>query len=1390
MRELAKLLRDNEDWLMNRTLAYSIERGYNKYTSILPEAWRASISGLSEALLEALPRGQAAVELGPDERFDETPLEAFALEESKRHRARGVNLGMFLGLLVYYRQAYQDLVEQAGLAPALESGALRFVTRFFDRLATAVAVDWNAAGESAKIEELRRENLRGQNRKHHLLTVFQALPSAVLLADVQGRITDLNHAASTWLEQLLPTAAGQKTKGENLAFLGLAVEELLPWVGPALARLRAGQLQRQSILGQLNEGERIAFLDTRLFPLFGIEGGYEGVVVVVQDVTALHSASEAQARTAAQLSDKLREASSLNRLTEVLGQKQDSIELLMQNLVEALPGCWEAPDGLSAKVSLDGQNFTSPGWSDTLACGQSLDASLILLGEERGSISLRSLSPDCSFQPSDASMLSAIARHLEHALETRLSLQLLSNSERQFREFFNSAADAIFIHDETGRILDANKNAGIWLNAATESLVGKNLLESVSDADREATQARFLNTLRGDPELFQAVLKRRDGFSIPAELLCQAQNYQGQPALITSGRNITGRLRTQAEIERRLDIEGLVSGISSRLINATDEDMPKAIEDSLAEVCRFLGMQRAGVFLLNEKSKAFELAYRPPQPDGTAQYALLKRFSRANMPWFTERIFDGERVFIRDAGHMPPAGRKEKLELARLGIASLAAVPMTVKGRLLGVLAVASSTPQDTARLAGSRVLDQATLLFSNAIHRRSTAEALRRSESLARAILDALPANICVLDRRGVLTMINRSWSVTGPESTPLGGQTARLALGDNYLDACRAAADNPGAAKALEGILAVLAHKTRSFRCEYPGSLHGEPRWYVMQVAPFSRGTVGAVVSHRDITDRMRANDELRQSEERFRIIVETAQEAVINIDADSRISYANPRAIALFGYSQEELLGLDILKLIDPLDHKLLQKNVERRRKGLADQYELRFRHKGGHRIWTMLSASPLRSPDGAYAGSVGMITDISDRMRAEIRLRRNESRYRTLVESMHEGLIMARRGGIVSYANDRFCAMLGRDRKELVGQPMSAFVDAGSRKRLEKMLADSQSQSHVGRAEEILWEHVGGRHIYSLVSPSAYADEDGKPAGFFAIVTDTTDRKGLESQLLQSQKLEAIGQLAAGIAHEINTPAQYVGNNVQFIKGAFEDVFAVLDAVRGFISASKAACPGPEQVKALEALVQERDVDYLCAEVPGAIAQTLEGVERISTIVRSVKQFAHPGAAVMASADLNESMKSTATVSRNEWKYVAELDLALDPALPMVVCMIGEINQVVLNLIINAAHAIADAKKVQPEREGRITLATRLTPPWAEIRVADTGTGIPASVQAKIFDPFFTTKEVGRGTGQGLTISRSIVVEKHKGQLFFETQEGVGTTFVVRLPLEQSSTQEES
>lgn len=274
-----------------------------------------------------------------------------------------------------------------------------------------------------------------------------------------------------------------------------------------------------------------------------------------------------------------------------------------------------------------------------------------------------------------------------------------------------------------------------------------------------------------------------------------------------------------------------------------------------------------------------------------------------------------------------------------------------------------------------------------------------------------------------------------------------------------------------------------------------------------------------------------------------------------------------------------------------------------------------------------------------------------------------------------------------------------------------------------------------------------------------------------------------QLLQSEKLAAMGQLAAGIAHEINTPTQYVHNNIQFLKGAFDQLLPLCGEFRRLLESVKAGAAPLEVVEALAAAIARHDTAFFEAEVPGALAQTLEGLERLGAIVRSMKQFAHPGSTTMSATDLNEAMRTTAMVSKNEWKYVAELKTDLDPGLPLVECLISEIEQVVLNLIINAAHAISEAKEMDPQRTGLITVSTGQNGPWAEIRVADTAMGIPPEVQPKVFDPFFTTKAVGKGSGQGLAISRRIVVERHKGQLFFETQPGQGTTFVIRLPITQ-------
>jgi signal transduction histidine kinase len=322
---------------------------------------------------------------------------------------------------------------------------------------------------------------------------------------------------------------------------------------------------------------------------------------------------------------------------------------------------------------------------------------------------------------------------------------------------------------------------------------------------------------------------------------------------------------------------------------------------------------------------------------------------------------------------------------------------------------------------------------------------------------------------------------------------------------------------------------------------------------------------------------------------------------------------------------------------------------------------------------------------------------------------------------------------------------------------------------------------------------GRQRWLATTKLPLLDDLGQIVGLVGIGHDITERKRAEAErslmeihLRQAQKLESIGQLAAGIAHEINTPMQYIGDNTRFLQDAFEGLSGVVGAFRELADRLRQQ-PGMAEVLApVDAVLQAADVDYLLAETPRAIEQSLEGADRVTKIVRAMKEFSHPGSEQKTDVDLNRAIESTITVARNEWKYVADLETDLDPELPSVPCLPGEFNQVLLNLIINAAHAIADVACESSVGKGRVTIRTRQAGEWAEIRVEDTGTGIPEAARGRIFDPFFTTKSVGEGSGQGLAIARSVVVDKHGGTLTFETEMGRGTTFIIRLPLTSGDT----
>lgn len=410
-------------------------------------------------------------------------------------------------------------------------------------------------------------------------------------------------------------------------------------------------------------------------------------------------------------------------------------------------------------------------------------------------------------------------------------------------------------------------------------------------------------------------------------------------------------------------------------------------------------------------------------------------------------------------------------------------------------------------------------------------------------------------------------------------------------------------------------------------------------------------------------------------------------------------------------------------------------------------------------------------------------------ANQRLEIRSGELQAILENVPAGIAVVNSDCTIKLINKPGARMFGYTlATDLVGQDILSLFDTESAPILRSLISQACERQNKGSAQAL--PEVKAIRMGSDMFPAEVDIVQTEAADrSIWICRDISRRKQAESerQALEQerrhlQKMESLGTLASGIAHEINTPVQYVSDNVRFLQDTITDLFELIDRLQPFFGTDPIAETTPPMIAAARDKAEEIDLDFLHEEAPGALEQTLSGLQQISKIVTAIKEFSHPGSQETSDIDLNHAIETTATVSRNQWKYVSTLDLKLTPDLPSALCHAGDFNQVLLNLIVNAADAIEE-NKAEGEL-GAIEISTYADKGTIWVKVTDDGGGIPEENLGRIFDPFFTTKAVGKGSGQGLAIAYNLIVNRYHGQLIVDSEPGIGTTFIIGLPCAES------
>ncbi|TAN79716.1 MAG: PAS domain S-box protein [Magnetospirillum sp.] len=955
-----------------------------------------------------------------------------------------------------------------------------------------------------------------------------------------------------------------------------------------------------------------------------------------------------------------------------------------------------------------------------------------------------------------------------------MSRRVVEEAEARFNLLMDNVGEAVVVIDGSGRIEAFNSVAENIFGYIAEEVRGQNV-SMLMAPDHGAMHDFYLQRsadhhacrVQGQPgrELWGV---RKSGETFPAEIAIGEVASVTHRQFIGVIRDVTLRRQVEAELrESESRFRDLAGSASDWFWESDAEHRLTFVSERIGSV---LGVKPGAIL----GHTWFEI--------GLDEQADLAESHRHEL---TERSAFRDLVFTVG----PPEGKDRKVI------------------RLSGIPIFAADGTFGGYRGVGADITREATAIQ----------QAIRAQQQLRDAI-DSITDAIAVYDTNERLVICNQSYADT------LDSPRAFLVPGVPFEQVLRKGHENRFFDIGNQDFDHWLIGRLKRFRTADGHSFVlklADGRWVQSRECSTREG--GVVAVRTDITRLKRREEDLDRLRQRYELILDSAGEGIVGLDESGRVTFANRMA--------GEIIGRTTGDMIDQCFYCLIRADAESGHgpcsstespvvaaylSGCPGQISGEvFRDSDRRTIPVDFFVAPM-TEEGRPEGAVLVFRDATLRLqyertveeqqhelerlvaertgelqreiyiraRTEAALRGSRERLKGITDSLFEGVLVVDREGYVSFANPSAKQLLecGDQGEDIEGYPLDlllrirtplgdvAFKDAPFRQVVKDNFALSD--------DDATFVTVSGKAL-SVAYACSPLNEDEERRSVVISFRNTEVLKKAQRDALQASRLASVGQLAAGIAHEINTPIQYVGDNLRFIDDSLNKLMAAVAAGRELATTAAGHPDMAAPVAKFEAAFSRAKVPFLLAEVPAAVSESLDGVAQIARIVLSMKEFSHPGTSTKTMTDINRSLDSTLTVSRNVWKHAAEVVLDFDPTLPPVLCQAGELNQVFLNLIVNATHAIEASGKPLP---GRIAIATSRDGKSVVVRIADNGTGVSPMIRERIFDPFFTTKEVGKGTGQGLAICRDVVVSKHGGSMEVADNDGGGAVFIVRLPID--------